>query len=71
MKFNMDDAKLQLNMARVSDEEIKMTTMRDQAKAMDSDHEQVAKVKLLVSRDFEESYPSLSREAMNFTYCYD
>jgi hypothetical protein len=28
-------------------------------------------VKLLVSRDFEESYPSLSREAMNFTYCYD
>jgi hypothetical protein len=35
-------------------------------KAMHSDHEQVAKVKLIASRDFEVSYPSLPREAMNF-----
>ena len=51
-------------MARVSEEEIKMARMRDQAKAMDSDHERVAKVKLLASRDFEVSYPSSTEEAM-------
>jgi hypothetical protein len=47
---------------RISDEEIEMAKMRNQAKAMDSDHEQVAKVKLIASRDFEVSYPSLPRE---------
>jgi hypothetical protein len=53
--------------ARVSDEEIMMAKTRNQAKAMDSDHEQVAKVKLIASRDFEVSYPSLPREAINCT----
>jgi hypothetical protein len=57
--------------ARVSDKEIKMAKTRNQAKAMDSNHEQVAKVKLIASRDFEISYPSLPKEAMNYTWCYD
>jgi predicted ATP-grasp superfamily ATP-dependent carboligase len=42
--------------------------MKDQAKAMDSDHEQVAKVKLLASRDFEVSYPSSTEEAIQSIY---
>jgi hypothetical protein len=49
---------------RISDEEIKMAKTRNQAKSMDSDCEQVAKVKFIASRDFEVSYPSLPREAM-------
>jgi hypothetical protein len=53
-------------MARISDEETKMAKTRKQAKAMHNDHEEVAKVKLIASRDFEVSYPSLPREAMNF-----
>jgi hypothetical protein len=68
LKWNsIYDAKLDSHVARVSDEEIKMAKMRDQAKAMESDHERVAKVKLIASRDFEISYPSLPREAMNCT----
>jgi hypothetical protein len=53
--------------ARVSDEEIMMAKTRNQAKAMDSDHEHVAKAKLIASRDFEVSFPSLPREAINCT----
>jgi hypothetical protein len=63
-KFNVNDAKPNSIVARVSEEEIKMAKTRDQAKSMDSEHERVAKVRLLVSRDFEGSYPSLTREAI-------
>jgi hypothetical protein len=55
-------ARLDSIVVRISDEEIEMAKMRNQAKAIDSDHEQVAKVKLIASRDFEVSYPSLPRE---------
>jgi hypothetical protein len=59
------DARLDSNVARISVEEIKMAKTRNQAKAMDSDHEQVAKVKLMASKDLEVSCLSLPRKTMD------